>query len=181
MKTHSVSKFVIIFSTLTALSLGMTGCSTLQYEANSDDIRTVADKIASYTLPDSYHEQFAVELMDYQMVSLTGPVESSHIYLLQAPEGNSFTFEQMEQKILGMQDDRNIDPRQMHVIEIRPAQIRGQDVNLIIQEGLNAQEQVYRSATALFEGRQGLALVSISSHVNLWSLDMVDAFLASLE
>ncbi len=86
MKSHTVSKFILIFSTMTILTLGLSGCAILQAEDIFDDARTVADRIAGYTLPEGYREQFAVEMMDYQVVSLIGPETSSHIYLIQAPE-----------------------------------------------------------------------------------------------
>jgi hypothetical protein len=180
MKSHNLSKSIIIFSTLAVLTLGLTGCAILRYEAKSDNIRTVADQIASYTVPEGYREEFAVELMDYQVVSLIGPETSSHIYLIQAPEDVEVNIDQLQQQAAVLNDDHNIDPKQMQVVENRPVVIRGQSATLVILEGLNSENQPYRSATALFEGRSGPALVSISSMVSVWNPEMVDAFLASL-
>ncbi len=86
----------------------------------------------------------------------------------------------MQQQAAVLNDDHDIDPKQMQVVENRPVVIRGQSATLVILEGLNSENQPYRSATALFEGRSGPALVSISSMVSVWNPEMVDAFLASL-
>ncbi len=180
MKSHNLSKSIIIFSTLAVLTLGLTGCATLRYEAKSDNIRAVADQIASYTVPEGYREEFAVELMDYQLVSLIGPETSSHIYLIQAPEDVEVNIDQLQQQAAVMNADEDIDPGQMRVVETRQVEIRGQSVNLVIQEGLNSENKPYRSATAVFEGRNGPALVSISSCVSVWNPELLDAFLTSL-
>ena len=179
MKSHPVSKFIIIFSTMTILTLGLSGCAILQAEDAFDDARTVADKIAGYNLPEGYREQFAVEMLEYQVVSLIGPEESSHIYLIQTPQGIELNPDQVQQARI-MDNHDTIEPKQMKVVENRPIVIRGQSANLVIQEGLNSENQPYRSATALFEGRNGPALVNISSMVSVWNPEMVDAFLASL-
>jgi hypothetical protein len=179
MKSHTVSKFVILFSAMTILTLGLSGCAILKAEDAFDDARAVADRIAGYSLPQGYREQFAVEMMDYQVVSLLGPEESSHIYLVQAPQGIDLDVDQLEQARI-MDNHDTIEPKQMQVVENRPVVIRGQNVNLVIQEGLNSENQPYRSATALFEGRNGMALVSLSSRIDVWDAEMVDAFLTSL-
>jgi len=179
MKSHNYSKRIILFATLTVLTLGLTGCSILQAENLFDDAGDVAGKIADYALPKDYREQFAVEMMDYQVISLIGIEESSHIYLIQAPKDIDINIDSLQQARI-MDNNDTIEPKQMQVVENRLAMIRGQSVNLVIQEGLNSENQPYRSATALFEGRNGPALVNISSMVSVWNPEMVDAFLASL-
>lgn len=180
MKYHTVSRLIIIISTLSVLSLGLTGCASLQYESKIEEVRLVADKIAGYTLPADYREQFAVELKDYQVVSMIGTEDSSHIYLVQAPAGSDIQMDTIQQETMILEADSHADLHQMHTVEIRPVTIRGQAASLYIQEGLNSENQPYRSVTALFEGRNGPAVVSISSLVSVWNAAMVDSFLASL-
>jgi len=180
MKTNSVSKTILLFSAVTILTLGLSGCAILQAEGLFDDANNVASKIAGYDLPKGYSEQFAVEMLDYQVVGLIGPEESSHIFLLQAPQDIDLNLDQLQQARI-LDDHDTIAPKQMQVVENRAVVIRGQSVNLVIQEGLNSENQPYRSATALFEGRNGPALVSLSSRIDVWDADMVNAFLASLD
>jgi|GEM_PF-882662 len=180
MKSNSISKTILLFSVLIIVTLGMSGCTILQAENLYDDAKNVARMIASYDMPKGYSEQFAVEMLGYQVVSLIGPEESSHIYLIQVPQGIELTPDQLQQARI-MDNSDTIEPKQMQFVENRPVVIRGQSVTLVIQEGLNSENQPYRSATALFEGRNGPALVNISAAITHWDQALVDAFLASLD
>ena len=66
------------------------------------------------------------------------------------------------------------------VIENRPATIRGQDVTLIVSEGLNSANVPYRQVTAAFEGKGGPTLLVFSETVGAWDQAAVDEFIASI-
>jgi hypothetical protein len=70
---------------------------------------------------------------------------------------------------------------EMAVIETTPCQIRGEDATLVISEGVSHDGSLYRSASAVFVGNGGTALVNISGPAANWDQAMVGAFIESLQ
>jgi hypothetical protein len=67
------------------------------------------------------------------------------------------------------------------VIESQPCQLRGEESTLILSEGVSHDGSRYRSASAIFDGTGGPALVNFSGPSEDWDQEMVDAFIASLQ
>jgi hypothetical protein len=159
----------------------LSACSVLPYQSDTDDIRNIAGKIAGYDLPEAYSEQFGVDALGYQLVSLTGPTPNCHIYLLQAPKDSQDDLENMQSQAEKLEAQQNRKPlKNLRVVEVREVNIRGKAVNLIVSEAVNGSNQPYRVVTAVFEGRSGPALVNISSPLDLWDWELADSFLASI-
>lgn len=180
MYTEKKFKIQLALAALVAILI-VSGCSTLPYQSQPDDIRAVADEIATYRLPEGYSEQFAVEMMGYQLISLTGPTPSCHIYLVQAPEDAQVDIADLQEQARSLRGTDRDRPKDIRVVEQRPVMIRGQEVTLLVGEGINSDNLPYREAHALFAGGNGPALVSIASPVSLWDWALVDEFLASLQ
>jgi hypothetical protein len=171
----SIAKFPLTL--ILAAALLLSGCST-----RPDRVQAVAEQIASYTLPDGYTEQFAVDLLGYQLVSLQGPTPSSHAYLVQAPKDTQVDMADLQKQARTIEGDRRgSDLSDLQIVETRTATLRGQEVPVVVGEGVNSEKLPYRQVTALFEGRSGPALVNISAPVDEWDWDLVDEFLASIE
>ena len=68
----------------------------------------------------------------------------------------------------------------MTVIENRPVTLRGQEVTLIVSEGVNSENVSYRQISVAFEGKGGPALLLFSESVEAWDQAAVDEFLASI-
>jgi hypothetical protein len=163
-------------------SLLLSGCTPERNKVLNENIRAVGEKITGYTLPAGYREQFAVDLLGYQLVSLEGSTPNCHIYLLQAPKETTADIEKLKEQARQLEGEKKSeDLRDIRVVEVRTTNLRGQDVDVLVGEGVNSEEQPYREVTALFEGRGGPALVNISSPVSLWDWDQVDQFLSSLQ
>jgi predicted GH43/DUF377 family glycosyl hydrolase len=67
------------------------------------------------------------------------------------------------------------------VIETKPCQIRGEETTLVISEGVSHDGHRYRSASAVFDGNGGTALVNVSGPAANWDQTMVDSFIESLQ
>ncbi|RPI32059.1 MAG: hypothetical protein EHM70_09890 [Chloroflexota bacterium] len=181
MNTQTSIKNILTLAAL-ALILLLSACSPLKYKTQESDIQDVAGKIAGYTLPEGYSEQFAVELMDYQLISLVGPTPSCHIYLVQAPTDADVDIAALQEQARNMDGNKREDSySDVQIVEQRSTVIRGQDVTMLVGEGVNSENLPYREVTALFDGKTGPALVSIASPVSEWDWTMVDEFLASIE
>jgi hypothetical protein len=173
-------KILKVVSTL-VLAVTLCGCSPIQGKNRAEDVRQVADKIAGYQLPAGYTEQFSVDMLGYQLVSLEGPMPSCHIYLVQAPQDADIDLEKLQEKARTLEVSRTAPAADIRIVETRDGIINGQSVTLLIGEGSNSENQTYREVTALFEGRNGPALVSMGATTNLWDWDLVDSFLSSIE
>lgn len=167
-----------ITSLLVFLAVFLSGCSGSWKAVRTNDLRAVADKIAGYQLPDGYTEQFAIDMLDYQLVSLQGPSSNCHIYLAQAPKDSKIDLAAVQNEYRAYDERIDIDVR---LVETRTVSIRGQDVTLYVSEGVNGENRRYRGVTAVFTGRGGPAAVNISAPVDQWDWPVVDAFLASLD
>jgi len=180
MNAKNFIKSIIPLMLLAAVLLS--GCSALQYKTQSSDIRAIADQIAGYSVPEGYSEQFAATMLGYQLVSLTGPTPSCHIYLVQAPKDAADDMEKLQEQARTLRGEKSKnDRKEMRVVEKREATIRGQQVTLLVSEGINSEDLPYREITAIFTARGGPALVSISSPVTYWDDSLVDQFIASIE
>jgi osmotically-inducible protein OsmY len=175
-----ILKNLILMVILT--SLLFSGCASAQNNTQTEDIRSVGQKITDYTLPVGYREQFAVDLLGYQLVSLEGSTPNCHIYIVQAPKETKTNIEKLKEQALQLEGDRKSeDVRDIRVVEIHTVNLRGQTVDMLVGEGVNSEKQPYREVTALFEGRGGPALINISAPESLWDWDQVHQFLSSLQ
>ena len=161
---------LIVCLCLTAAGLAATGgVSWLLYQRGDNaqaNVTAVSDTIADYTLPAGFGDGSAVSVAGFSMVSYTGADGHSHIYLIQAPPGLA-----LDQASLERQMHRAIGTdewAQTTVVDRQPCHIRGQETTLVVSEGLNHDDQRYRSASGLFEGKEGLALVNISAPASSW-------------
>lgn len=162
-----------------ALALRGTGWALSQVvESEPGSVAAVSNTIADYTLPARFGEGYAVEVADFSLVSHTAADGRTHIYLLQAPASQLKDRQQLEQQ-MSLTTGTN-GWSEIRVIESQPCQIRGEETTLVISEGISHDGQRYRSASAVFEGNQGTALVNISGPTANWDQAMVDTFIESL-
>jgi hypothetical protein len=159
----------------------LAACQTVPYKAKAGDIRRIAAQIADYQVPEGYSEQYAVELAGYQLVSLVGPTPNCHLFLAQAPADADIDIDELQRQAREMNGDQKVELKNVRVVEQRPVAIRGQQVTLLVGEGVNSDEKLYREVTAVFTGKNGPALVSISSPFEEWDWASVDEFLASIQ
>jgi hypothetical protein len=181
---------VIMLGGLVALCLCLGAAGWLAFrstgrvlsQAIDDDpekVTTVSDNIANYTLPSDFGEGQAVRLANFSMVSFTAVDGRTHIYLMQAPAALPIDRDELERQMsLASGTDQW---SEMTVIETKPCQIRGEDATLVISEGISHDGSMYRSASAVFVGNGGTALVNISGPAANWDQAMVDSFIESLQ
>jgi hypothetical protein len=172
----------ILLPLLMLSSILITGCSSPKNKVSNQDIAAIGDKIASFTIPQGYSRDFAVDMLGYQLISLEGPVPSCHIYLIQAPKEANLDLDNLQDQARLLEGNHKPERlRDYRVVETRTSLLKGQEVPVIVGEGINSENQTYRGVLILFEGRSGPAMVNISSPVGQWDWDMVDEFLASIQ
>jgi len=163
---------------------GCVGMRTVAYAVtrvvDSDPITVseVSDSIVDYVVPAGFGDGYVAQMAGYSLVSYRAVDDHSHIYLIQAPPTlklDRATLEQQANQTVGSNGWNDV-----AIIERQPCQIRGEETTLVISEGINHDGDRYRSASAVFVGNEGLALVSISGPSATWDQAMVETFIASL-
>jgi hypothetical protein len=150
-------------------------------QASPGEAEQVAQEIADFTIPDGYAPVVASRFAHFELVGYNGPDGRSHIYLFQLPPAihvDQAELERQFQNSAGNPGQAN--GREMKVIEEQAVTIRGEATTLVISEGTNGSGQLYRSANAVFTGKDGQALLSFSGLTTTWDQATIDSFIASM-
>ena len=164
---------------LTAMSMARDGAAVTVVERDPQRVLDVAAGIAAYEVPEGFGEPMAARLLGFSLVGYEGADGRSHIYLIQAPRILPLDRAALETQVA------QVGARDLHtrltVVEERPCRIGEEETTLIISEGRSGDDVPYRSASALFNGRGGTALVNVAMPVASWDEAAVEALLASLD
>ena len=142
-------------------------------------VSEVGRTIADYDVPDHYTDAYAAEVADFTMVTYHDVDTDGHIYLFQMPETIQLDPALLETR-LRMASDTEVLAK-VAVVHHMPCRIRGQETTLVISEGLNHDNRPYRSASAIFPGKGGQALINISGPIEDWDQALVDSFVESFQ
>ena len=168
---------LIVISTIVLTVLS--ACGTIESTDDSQHATKLASKIADFDPPAGYASEFSVEMAGYTLAAYKGASGPSHLYLIQSrKESDGKELERMLTQLAPGSSDANT---RMTVIENRTATVRGQEVAVVVSEGVNSESVSYRQVTVGFEGKGGPALLVLSETVESWDQEAVDTFLASIQ
>lgn len=173
--THRTTLVVVGAAILTSLlACTSTGSFAFGLRRGSND----ASEIADFDMPDGYRSDFTASLLGYTVAAFDPGDGHSHQYLIQSDDqADAHTLEIMLSELTpGTRGHKT----RMVVIETRPAMVGGQEVTLVISEGVDAEGIPFRQVTTAFQGKGGPALLVFSEPVERWNQDTVDAFLSSV-
>lgn len=157
----------------------LTACTAnTAIQAADDQVAAAAATIADFDLPADYSPEFTASLDGYTFVSYNLGDDHSHLYLIQSEkesDGEKLA-SALEQISPGSYDPQT----RMTIIETRPVTVRGQEVTLVMSEGVTSEGEIYRQIMVPFKGKGGPALIVLSEPVSGWDQEMVDTFLASI-
>jgi hypothetical protein len=172
---------VVLLVAAAVLAVRLAGGALLRsLPGNPERAPQVAEEIADFDLPAGYDSAVATHLLGCALVGYDGPDGHSHIYLFQLPASFRLDAAGLERQFDSAADDPARTGVELQVIERRAVTIRGQATTLVTSEGTNGEGQTYRSASAVFEGKGGQALLSFSGLTATWDAAMIEAFIASM-
>lgn len=152
------------------------------FEGNPAKAEDMAASIASYSLPAGFGDPSAAQLAGVTFVSYTGEDGHSHIQFFQLPAGVQLDPVEIEKQMRSSVGAAGREgPRDAKVVDRLPAKIAGQDVTLVVSEGINSDGQPFREVIGMFQGKGGQALVVYETPVSSWDQAQVDAFIASIQ
>ncbi len=166
-------------SCIVLLALLVSACgmnATVNTEA--DKVASIAAEIVAFDLPAGYSPEFSASLTGYTLVSYNPSDSHSHLYLIQSEKESDG---EKLASMVGQIAPGSYDPQtRMTIIETRPITVRGQEVTMVISDGVTSEGETYRQVMIAFEGNGGPALVMLSEPVARWNQEQVDAFIASI-
>lgn len=149
------------------------------FQSSSASAGTIADGIAEYELPVGYGDEFGMQVADFAMVGYTGADKNSHIFFFQMPAYVKLDEAEIRNRMKEAQVSGDL-PEELRVVDYQTGVIRGQEIELVVSEGVNHEGQTYRQVSGAFQGRGGQAMVLVSGPVESWDQEMVDEFIASI-
>ena len=152
--------------------------------ASSDpqEVNNVAITIVDFSLPAGYQPEFSMQLIGITMVGYSGVGTQDNIMLMQFPASFNMDPEEMERQMKQALQNQQFSwsDAEMNVVEVKQVNIRGQDAIMTISEGSNSENQGFRQASVVFDGKGGPALLLFTSSLESWDQSEVDAFIASI-
>lgn len=147
------------------------------------EVMRIGLEIADFDVPEGFDSPYGVHFGDMTSIGYVSQSKNTHILLTQLPEGTHVDVDEVLKLLSQYSNDPNnrwLDA-QATLIEERPVTIRGQEVTLSISEGTSSDGTTFRSATATFQGRGGPSLLVIAGPIEEWDIEMVEAFIASMQ
>ncbi len=149
-------------------------------ESDPAHIAAAASRIADFQPPSGYKPEVTIDLGGYLFVSYAPGDGHSHIMFVQAPASANVEQATLEQYAQQATQNRDYDSHtHLQVVGQQQATVRGQTVTLVVSEGTNSDGAAYRTLTGVFQGKGGLALLSVEAPLSHWNQTEVEAFLAS--
>lgn len=158
--------------------VGVTVGQALQND--SSRVSETTETIAEYDLPADFGEAYVMQVAGFDLLTYTARDGHSHVYFIQLPRGMQVDLDEIERQINQVAGEPKIADWQIKRVDQIPATIRGQQTILVVSEGINSEGQAFRQASAVFQGKNGQALVVFERPVNSWDQAEVDAFVASI-
>jgi hypothetical protein len=174
MNTHKITRIGLV---MVLMLMTLVACAKVELTNDAQHVEKIAAEIADFTLLPGYEPELTAQALGYSLASYKGASGPSHLYLIQSEkESDNEKLSQMLDKLSPGTRDSNA---RMTVVENRPASVRGQDVTLVISEGVNSEKVSYRQISVGFAGKGGPALLVISETTGNWDQAAIDDFLAS--
>lgn len=150
---------------------------------NPQEVVRFGSEIADFDVPEGFGSPYGMHFGEITSVGYASQSKNTHILLTQFPEGTHVNVEEMLKLISQYSNDPdnkwyNV---QTTLIEDKPVTIRGQETTLSISEGISSDGTTYRSAIATFQGKGGPSMLMIASPIEEWDIEMVRAFIASIQ
>ncbi len=147
---------------------------------NPEQIRQTAAKIADYTLPAGYKEEFAMDLFAMQMVMFSPTNKARPMIMLMQSADRRANADDMQQQLQEQfQRQSGLQGTTYRSVGTRQVTIKGQPVTLNVAEN-ESRTVVLQQATGVFNGKNGLAILMVIGSKQGWDWTPVEQFTRSI-
>lgn len=172
-------KRIVVFSLFLVLALATAGCGMI---STGEEAGAKAAQIAEFDVPAGFSPQVGMDMGGMVMVGYNNADESSHIFIIQAPESANMTTADLEQSLRdALASSGGTGAAETVTAEEIALTIRGEQVTGTIGNGTSqgGEGPTVRVLTVPFTGDGGPALLLYQTPESEWDQAEVDAFLAS--
>ncbi|RPI86297.1 MAG: hypothetical protein EHM41_08960, partial [Chloroflexi bacterium] len=116
-------------------------------KSDTESIADISESIAEYDLPSDFNDSYAARAAGFSYVAFTGDDNHSHIYLFQLPSYIDIDQEDLirqAQQASGKDDYVRVSSK---VVDEIPGMIAGQEVTLLVSEGVNHDGKTFREVS----------------------------------
>jgi hypothetical protein len=150
-------------------------------QAQPGEAAPIAAEIADFALPEGYTSVVATQIAHLEVVGYNSASGNSHLYLFQLPPFVTVNQAELERQLESATEGQGNDQvTNMQVIEAQAVTIRGQATTLVVSEGTNSAGNTIRAANAVFDGKDGEALLSFSGLASEWDSALIADFIGSM-
>lgn len=142
-------------------------------------VETTAQEIASFDLPEGFQPESSMDLLGVKMAFYSNRSTNQVIMLFQLPEMAETNVEQIRQ-IFEQSSGRNFS--NMETIEQRELTVRGQPATLVVQQGVdeNDENREIRQLLLVFQGQNGTVMLSAFGPLETWDQDVYERMIESI-
>jgi hypothetical protein len=143
---------------------------------------SAAAQIADIPLPAGYQADASMEILGIKFITFKNlSDEKAMMMLAQVPDsGQSGSLDVNQiQKAMQQQSGQNLSG--LKTIDSRTATVRGQPASVLIQEGENANNETFRQMIVTFQGKGGLALLTVFGPSQSWDQSAYDQMIESIQ
>lgn len=165
------------------LGLGLFGTSVARsVQSNPGQAAQVGSEIADFETPPGFSATSSVNILGIKIVIYNNNSGSSEntLFLLEMPTQGDLseqTIQQMQQA-MERQSGRNL--QNVRTISTKTLTIRGKPAQEIIQEGTSSSGSTYRQMMVAFQGKNGLAMLSVVGPSSSWDQSAYDSMVQSI-
>ena len=162
------------------IALGVLAVVVLKriFDRDAAKVSRAAAAIADFELPAGYAPEFTASLIGYTVAAFNRRDGRSHLYLIQSKKGSDGA--RLSRMLGRLAPGSKNSLTHISVNEHRAATIRGQEVTLVMGQGINSEGKSYRQLAAAFRGKGGPALLVLTEPATRWNQYSIDAFIASI-
>jgi hypothetical protein len=149
-------------------------------ESDPQDVASATDKIASFSVPAGFEPQSSFSILGMTFVIYEASQKDAALVMFQMPTSMAMTEENIRQMEEQMQRQTGRRLQNFRTVEEYDATIRGKPGKVIIQEG-ESDGKPFRQMLAVFEGKSGLAMLTIMGPTASWDQDAYDRMIESMK
>ncbi len=137
--------------------------------------------VEGFSLPAGFSQQYSARLLGFSVWAAGSQSGHGHIFLAQVPQGLGIDPGAIQSQVQNAaQPDRHDRPARLQAVGHLDAVVRGQQVSLMVQEGVNGEGNAYREMSGLFDGKNGAVLVNVSAPLAEWDTAAFLKFIESI-
>jgi len=148
--------------------------------SDPQEVAAKSAEIASFDVPSGFEPQSSIQLLGFTFITYASPSTNSAIILAQMPVQGEISEANIRQMQDQMERQFGQQLRNLKQVDQYDTTIRGEPGQVIIQEGTSEEGTAFRQMLVIFQGKGGLAMMSIFGPSASWDQAAYDQLVESI-